>query len=267
MTEKQLENLKIWFADYVKGYYTGDIFNDTNIGMKQEHTDYVCQAARYLAKELDLSPNDSLIAETLAILHDVGRFEQFKVYKTYKDSDSINHSCLGVKIIQQQKLLDAFDSTEKQIILNAIRYHGEKSIPDNLDEKSTFFTKIIRDADKIDIYRVLIGKYKQYKQDPNSVNLELEFSTDPSLTPAVIDSVLSNKLCDYTLLKTENDVKILILGWVCDMNFAPTLKFIQKQGYFETVIGYLPENPTTTKIASHIRNYIKSRLDTDDSHP
>ena len=43
------------------------------------------------------------IAEAVALLHDVGRFEQYKRYGTFNDRKSVNHAALGVEIMKKNR--------------------------------------------------------------------------------------------------------------------------------------------------------------------
>ena len=51
------------------------------IELKINHTDRVRQSCVWLAKKLNLSKEEVEIAEVCGLLHDIGRFEQYKRYK------------------------------------------------------------------------------------------------------------------------------------------------------------------------------------------
>ena len=90
MEQEQLEKFRDWFDGYVAGFYGDDEFVNANLKLKEEHSRRTCEEMRYLACELGLSGNQKRIAEVIAILHDVGRFEQFVKYRTYNDPRSVN---------------------------------------------------------------------------------------------------------------------------------------------------------------------------------
>ena len=88
------------------------------------------------------------------------------------------HCLLGLDVLNRTKVLEALDETEKHLIEKAIEYHGRKHLPENLDGQCLFFSKLIRDADKLDIFLVVIDLYTQYTNDPifSSLIFGLRFS-------------------------------------------------------------------------------------------
>ena len=124
MQKQQLDDFKIWFDNYVAGFYGDDEFINANLKMKHEHSRRTCEEMMYLAEEMNLSDNQKLIAETIALFHDIGRFEQFIRYQTYNDPRSVNHCLLGLDVLHQEKTLDTVEQKERELIEKAIEYHG-----------------------------------------------------------------------------------------------------------------------------------------------
>ena len=88
------------------------------------------------------------------MLHDIGRFEQVRLYHTFNDGKSVNHAEIGVKILFEDGLIREFieDKQYDEIIKIAILNHNRQAIETGLTERQLLHSKIIRDADKIDIY-------------------------------------------------------------------------------------------------------------------
>lgn len=259
MNHKQLETFKTWFVNFVAGFYGDDDFVNANIKMKEEHSRRVCDEMLYLADELSLTENQRLLAETIALFHDVGRFPQFLKYRTYNDPRSVNHCNLAVLVLTEHKLLDTLDPAEKQTILKAVEYHGVKQLPENLAGDTLLFSKMIRDADKIDIYHVITKSYIQHRDDPDNFKLEIELPDLPECSPEVIDAIITGRLIDYRNLRSWNDMKLCALGWVYDVNFIPTLKRIKQRRFLETIFDFLPDNPDIRKVREKIFSYVENR--------
>src|SRR5574344_837580 len=150
--EHAIEEFKIYTNDYVK-------ISD-NCTLKIDHTFRVMKLCEEIAKSLKLSDEDIFIASMCGLLHDIGRFEQWKRYQTFVDSTSTDHGDLGVEVLTENNLIRRFLPSDKYdfIILTSIEFHNKYNYPSNLSEKEKLFTKIIRDADKIDIlYLYTIG--------------------------------------------------------------------------------------------------------------
>ena len=220
MQKTDLKQFKAWFAEYTDSYFGDDAYINANLQLKKDHTARVCDEMAYLTNQLGLCDNDKLIAQTTALFHDVGRFPQFVEYQTYMDTRSCDHCCLAVNILQENDVLASLSDAEQQIILTSIRLHGQKQLPNDLDDRTAMFAKLVRDADKLDIFILVIKRTKAYFADPENFTTEVEFPMDPHCTEEVIQSVIDGKLIDYNKLQTMNDMWLLQLGWVYDINFA-----------------------------------------------
>ncbi len=259
MNKEQLNGFKTWFDKFVAGFYGNDEYINANIKLKEEHSGRVCSEMLYLADQLHLEGNQRLLAETIALFHDVGRFPQFAKYRTYSDPKSINHCLLGLEVLQKENVLAQLADDERQIIETAIRYHGEKELPNNLAGDTLLLSKMIRDADKLDIFNVVIKAYIQKRDDPDSFKLEIEMPDEPRITPEVLDAILTGGRIDYKWLRTWNDMKLCILGWVYDINFIPALRRLKERRQLETIFGFLPDTPDIRKAREKIVEYVDSR--------
>jgi len=257
---QQLTKFNAWFDKYAAGFYGRDRFINTNLKLKEDHSRRVCEEMQYLADTLVLPDNQRLIAETIALFHDIGRFEQFTKYRTYNDSRSTDHCLLGLEVLRTENVLDGIDSRERELIEKAIEYHGRKVLPTDLDGDCLLFSKLIRDADKLDVYYVVTQYYKQYRNDPRNFMLELEFPDEPGYSAKVVEGVLQGRLIDYTPLRTLNDAKLIQLGWVYDVNFPATLKRIRQRRFLEKLLEFLPRTPDIEKVKDKIFEYVAARL-------
>ena len=259
--KEQFEFFKKWFDNYVAGFYGDDEYTNANLKLKENHTYAVCDEIAYLTERLGLEESDCLTAHTTALFHDVGRFEQFVKYGTYNDRRSENHCALALAELRRHGVLDGLDERESRIIQTAIKLHGEKKLPVDLDPDIELFAKLIRDADKIDVYRVVIEGHKKYMADPDQFNLEIEFSDEPCYSPHMVEAIQKGQLVDYNELRTLNDMKLLQLGWVFDVNFAETLARIQERQFLEQIVAFLPRTDDIARAAKYVFNYVASRLD------
>jgi putative nucleotidyltransferase with HDIG domain len=261
MEQQQLDKFKAWLDGYTAGFYGDDAFVNANIRLKDEHSRRVCEEMLYLTRQLGLSDEQKLTAEAIALLHDIGRFEQFAKYRTYNDARSIDHALLGLEVLQKEQVLDGVDEEEKQIIEKAIEYHGLRRLPGDLEGEALLFSQLIRDADKLDIFYVVTEYYAQYADDPQGFMLELEFPDRPEYSADVIEKLLRKERIDYKSLKTLNDMKLLQLGWVYDVSFSATLRRIKKRMFLEKLIGFLPQSEDIERVRKTIFDYVDSAIE------
>jgi putative nucleotidyltransferase with HDIG domain len=265
MEQEQLKKLRTWFDDYVAGFYANDEYVNANLKLKEKHSRRVCEETSYLASELGLSDNQKHIADAIAILHDIGRFEQFAKYRTYSDHRSVNHCLLGVEVLRREKVLEQVNGKSRELIEKAIEYHGLIELPRDLDGEELLFSRLIRDADKIDIFYVVTQYYKQYKDNPKEFSLELEFPDEPTYSKKIVERILCGQMIDYGKLRTLNDMKLCQLGWVYDVNFTATLKRIKNRRFLEKILDFLPKNEDINRVREKIFEYVDSRIERDNN--
>jgi len=258
--QKQLEKFRVWFDVYVAGFYGDDEFVNANLKMKEEHSRRTCKEMIYLAEQLNLSYNQKRIAEMIALFHDIGRFEQFVRYRTYNDPRSTDHSLLGLEVLRRKKVLVGVEQKEKELIEKAIEYHGLKELPGALDGDCLLFSKLIRDADKIDVFYVVTQYYRQYRDNPQAFKLELELPDEPGYSDKIVQRVLRGRQIAYNELRTLNDMKLCQLGWVYDVNFTATLKRIKQRKFLEMLIDLLPKTKDVEKVKEKVFAYVDSRI-------
>lgn len=243
-----------WFNSYVKNFYGEDKTVNQNIELKEIHTLKVSQHAVNIAKSLDLSEKEVNISEIIGLFHDIGRFEQFKKYKTFKDSLSENHALLGIKVLQQHNVLKDLDDSIKAIIIKAISLHNTKELPDALTTEEALYCKLIRDADKLDIFRVVIEYEKERQVNPNPAIDDLPFTDD--YNKALLEDIYTGRKINVNLLQNYNDRKLYELGWIKDLNFPFSLRYIKEKDILKNLINCLPKNKEINSIYLHLSNYI-----------
>jgi hypothetical protein len=263
MKQEQLKKLKNWFDEYVASFYGDDEFANANLKFKEDHSRRICDEMGYLVDQLKLNANQKLLALATALLHDIGRFEQFAKHDTYKDVNSEDHCLLSLEVLQKEKALEGIEAKEQDLIKTAIKHHGLKKLPDGLNGEHLLFCQLIRDADKLDIYRIILTAYEQYRENPDEFMLELEFLDKPTCTPEIIEDVLSGRRIEYNSLQTLNDMKLLQVGLVYDVNFTATLKRIKKQKYLEQIFELLPQTKQIKKVKEKIFEYVNGRINQD----
>ncbi len=259
MRPGQLDQFYTWFRDYVGSFSSDNARVQAHLKLKENHTYRVCAEMRYLIQSLALPDSDARIAETIALFHDVGRFEQFCTYQTFMDARSENHCLLALRILREHKVLDVLDNTERRIIETAIEFHGARDLPE-VPADTELFAKLIRDADKIDIFDVVIRNYKEYKLRPEGFLLEVALPDTPGCSPELVQAVLDRRAIDYRELKTIDDVKLMQLGWVFDINFPASLVRIRERGYLDELIGMLPDTPQIVRVTDMVVNYVEAAI-------
>jgi hypothetical protein len=260
MEQNQLEEFRAWFDNYVNSFYGDDDFVNSHLKLKQEHTWRVCREMKFLVKELGLSENQKRIAEAIALFHDVGRFKQFVKYRMYNDVRTESHSLLGLEVLREKKVLQGLDKRERSWIEKAIEYHGLKELPGDLNGQCLLLSKLIRDADKLDVFYVATEYYKYCKDKQKKFLPELGIPDKPGYSQNLVEAILHGRQMDYNHVRTLNDMKLLQLGWIFDVNFPSTLKRIKERRFLETLLSFLPQTDDIQKAREKVFGYVDLRL-------
>lgn len=241
------------FKEYVKKYNP----EDEKVKLKIVHIQEVSRIARKLAEELRLDKEDIELAELIGLLHDIGRFEQIRIYHTFVDKDSINHGEYGVKILFEDGLIRNFIQDDKydNIIKKAILNHNRAEIEKGLTEKEELHAKIIRDADKTDIFRVLVTG------DKKAIWESSDLSND-KISDEIYREFKEDKIINYKERKTSADILISHFAYVYDFQYPQTLEIIKQNNYIDTLYKrFIFNDKETMKRYKEIYELAKQYLD------
>lgn len=241
MEQAQLDSLLQWFENYVQPYLDTDEEGRHNILLKIVHTRKVCEAMALLCAGEGLSEEETRSASAVALLHDVGRFPQYKRWRTFRDSDSDNHARLAIDVIRQEHLLSNLDLPEQLLIEEAVRFHNLLEVPRQIQSPTRLFINLIRDADKIDIWRVFTELLALPDKERASA-ATLGFADLPDeVSKECITTLAGGSVVQLNSVRTLNDFKLLQISWVYDLNFPSSRRLLLERGHIPALAAYLPK--------------------------
>lgn len=261
--DELLEKMHNWMNDYMNQFVTDDEEVMQGIRIKMIHTGYVTAIAKELAEHLKLSKHDIQLAYIMGLFHDVGRFRQYSIYKTFNDAQSEDHADLGLKVLaEEMPYMQELEQADAELLRFAIANHNKKTIQPTADKRKLLFARLLRDADKLDIYRVLTPYLTPagVAKAPNFI----KSAASQLVSPAFVEAFAAGKQADYRQLKTHGDRKLVRLLWVYDINFSWTLNKIVERGYVELIIKYLPQQSGLEAGIKRLREYIKAKCAVED---
>jgi HD superfamily phosphohydrolase YqeK len=261
MRQSDLLHFRGWFSDYTGSFYSSNREEQKNIDLKVRHTAKVCELIVQIAAGLSLDENKGLIAEAAALFHDLGRFPQYARYKTFRDSISINHGKLGADVLLQENILLALPENEQSIIINAVKFHNAITVPGLEDGEEKHILKMVRDADKLDIWRIFLGFFEAGPADDWASEAGLGLPDMPGYSDDVLASIFNKQTASLKSLRSLNDFKIMLMSWVYDLNFGPSVKLLVERDYLNRLASLLPQTGDVTKAKALLAEYLGRRLD------
>ena len=238
-----MEDLKNEFSSYIKNNY--DMTND-NIIRKYYHSYRVMDLCRIIAKSENMNNNDIEIASYMGLLHDIGRFEQWKLYNTYNDLKSIDHADLGIKILFDYQKIKNFYLLKNNYdeIYDAIRYHNKLELPNGLSEHNKRLCKVLRDADKLDILYLISIKA-----------IKTEESIE-AISPKVKEAFLNKKSIDKKDVKNPNDSILLRFAFIFDLNYKSSFWYLKQYKLIDKIYDNLTNTEMFKPYVEMVKNYI-----------
>lgn len=220
-------------------YYARFDNSHKSIKSKYDHTFRVVEYAKKIAHSLNLSDEDINLAKICALFHDIGRFNEVKLFNDL-DNNPFDHGDEGEKVLRELNY-------DNDIVLKSTKYHNKYSVPDNLDERTKMFCNITRDADKLDIL------YTQC----------LNIDKEESIEKDILDSIYSKKLVNNSKVSNSSESMIRGLSFIFDLNFNESFKIIDKDKIIDQKLNILINNnydKELDKLKIFIDNYLKERL-------
>lgn len=252
--EKQIEKVE----EKLKNYFSNYDLSNPKIALKVAHTFKTKIVNNQIAMSLNLSKRDLYLSNLIALFHDYARFEQVKMYDTFSDLNSFDHGDLGAKLLIEDGQIDKFinDLTleEKEIIRLAVKNHNKYSVEEGLTPRQLLFCNIIRDADKIDIFRIV-------SNGNVSLNKKIENLTSENLT--YFNERKLNKRA-----KEENFYTSIItyLCFIFDLNYKKSFEILAENNYvrdFKYFIMLWSDflvDPKIYDCFDEVNSYIKQKI-------
>jgi len=240
-----IEILKETFKNYVQNYD----MNELAIIRKYYHSYRVMDLCIFIANNNNFNKKDMEISILVGLLHDYARFEQWNKYKTYSDMKSIDHGDLAVEKLFDNNEIKNYCLNEEYYdeIYDAIKYHNKMKILDDISAHNKLICKVIRDADKLDIF-YLLGTEKNLMKQDNSL-----------ISEKIKGDFYSHKLLNRKDVKSKNDNILLNLSMVYDLNFKCSFEYIKENNLIDKMFENIEDKNKFKEYFEYIKKYIEER--------
>lgn len=243
------------FTAYSSKHLNGDHTHDYHIQLKIDHSLRVLENAKKIIAGEGITGHAADLGLLAALYHDVGRFQQFTKYGTYKDADSVNHGRLGVLVLRSLELPRDIPEKDWRLIRAAVGQHNVKALNPKLPPLLTTVTQVVRDADKIDIYPLLLHHLEGTTDEKKVVIHHLDDTPD-MYSKEVLDTVMANQICSYDILKYTNDFLILITSWLFTLNYRTSIPLFATDDHVHRAFSILPKTSGIQALEDKVNTFI-----------
>ncbi len=251
-----LERRGRWFEAFVDGFRRGGPDDLRNVRLKHEHSLEVLGIAERIAPAALPGERLRSLALIAALYHDCGRFPQYVRYRTFNDTESINHGVLGARVLREERgALEGLDPEGRRLVLGTVFLHNRKTLPPRLPEPLRMMLHVVRDSDKLDIMRVMLEHFDPDK--PKNPVATLRLVDDPErYTPEILDSAMRRETPDYRSMRWLNDFKLLLLAWTFDLSWPESLAVFRERGYADQLAAVLPRRREFEALLHLVRTHL-----------
>lgn len=266
------------FAEYVRNYDP----SDEKIKLKIDHTYRVAGLCQRIAESLGLSELDVDIAWLLGMLHDIGRFEQIRRFGTFNDAQSVDHAEFGADLLFKEGLIRKFaegyyeecelaepeNQEDEQIIKNnehhnkdtgllemAIRQHNKYRVKEDLTERQRMFCDILRDADKVDIFKVNADIPMEIIYDVTTEELK-----NGIITKEVLESFYKKETVLKSVRRSAVDHIVGHISLLFELVYKESYRQAKEQGYVYKLLDFKSDVPEVNAEFDDMRKYVDEFL-------
>lgn len=266
------------FAEYVRNYDP----SDEKIKLKIDHTYRVAGLCQRIAESLGLSEPDVDIAWLLGMLHDIGRFEQIRRFGTFNDVQSVDHAEFGADLLFKEGLIRKFaegyyeecelaepeNQEDEQIIKNnehhnkdtgllemAIRQHNKYRVKEDLTERQRMFCDILRDADKVDIFKVNADIPMEIIYDVTTDELK-----NGVITKEVLESFYKKETVLKSVRRSAVDHIVGHISLLFELVYKESYRQAKEQGYVYKLLNFKSDVPEVNAEFDDMRKYVDEFL-------
>lgn len=246
------------FKKYVNNY---DVKNP-HIERKIIHSYKVVDIADIIANWLNLDEEDIKLAKLIALLHDIGRFEQLKIYGTYRDRESIDHADFGVEILFKDGYIRKYIEDDKydSIIYKAIKNHNKYRIEDGCTKEEELHCKIIRDADKTDIFRFFVDDIVKKE----NVLYDYDKIKRQNICEEIRQAFKEYRIADANKLESDLDWYLKNVAFIFDYNFKKGIEIVKNEKYLHVLVEAIEDAHNSQEVSymkEQINKYFKKVLE------
>ncbi|EHM10458.1 putative HD superfamily hydrolase involved in NAD metabolism [Thermanaerovibrio velox DSM 12556] len=234
--------------------------------LKRRHSYRVREEALAIARSCGLGGEDLLLAFSVGLLHDVGRFPQYKLYRTFNDSASADHGELGAAVLRNELggLKDLVGSRIWELTLSSVELHNKRVLPQGLSEEEGFWARLVRDADRLDVYRVIVGHLE--RGTIRTIIPRLEDTKSPP-SDEIVEELLTRHSADYSMVKSLGDLLLVQISWAYDMSFHWSAGQVIRRGIVNRIGRFIPQSIGAVRVIKDVLNWLGKVLSVGPSTP
>ena len=257
ITDLLLKECNLVFEEYFQSLIIDSPENQQQFEEIRAHSLRVVANSLSLAKVLLQTEEERRIATVNALFHDLG-----KASLIAKNIEPVNiqrdHATVSAKIIQQSEFYQGLSEEVQLIILKSVENHNILKLSKLDTEQQTLFARLLRDADKLDIFDSSYRFFKERYGIQPIITIDLNNSTEVS--EKILKSILAGKTASVEDMKSMNDYKLLLISMAFDLNFKYTFRIMSEKQYIQKIYETLPKRDLIIEVYRNIKLFVENKF-------
>lgn len=239
------------FEQYVKKYD----MNNNNIKSKYFHSLKVMEISSDIATTIGIFTDEEVaVCELIALFHEIANFDDAPNYSIEKE-DIEDYALKSAEVLFSKGIMRKIDEDTKydEVIKLAIYACNKDGLPNNINPKVGAFCKILRDAHKIDSFRMSLNY-------PIIDTLIEKFPSN-----LVYDKFKKFGVIDKKMSENNADDVLVLLSSVFGLNYRYSYAILKRNDYVDKIIATLSfkdknVNAFFNQIAKVLNTYIDRKI-------
>lgn len=243
----EVENEFMGYVDPYRQY--GD-----QVLLKLDHSLRVRDLCVDIAASEGFDGEDVGLASACGLLHDIGRFEQWRRFETFKDSVSADHGDLGAQVLREGDLLCALSDSDAATVIDVVEHHNKFNLPDSMSDRDKRFSRVVRDADKLDIL-FLFTTGEIVKKTHGS-----------AFSDAIFQCLMGSKGVRSSDIETKADRTAVYLAFIFGLNHRRSFEIVLERGYVDRIVDMQQADAENAEligqledVRNHLNGYLRRR--------
>jgi CRISPR/Cas system-associated endonuclease Cas3-HD len=258
ITVELLKECRLEFEAFFQAIVVGLQENQKRVEDVRAHSLRVVSNSLLLSKTVLQNEEDQRIAEVVSLFHDLGRASLIAQGTESPTNIQRDHAMLSAKLIQQMDFYSRLSGEIQLILLKSIENHNKLKLPKLDNEQQNIFARLLRDADKLDIFDSSYRFFKERQGIQPIMTFDLVNSSEVS--DKIIKSVMAGKTAAVEDMKTMNDYKLLLISMAYDLNFKYSFRLLSEKQYIQKIYETLPKRDQIIDAYRGIKLFVENKF-------
>lgn len=251
LTAEEYARIAAWFVAYADGFRGPDGALPGPLKFKLVHSGRVAANAARVAAGLGLGEGEIALARAAGLLHDTGRFVQYREHASFIDARGMDHGAAGRRVLEGAVPELFADKAAFARLLRAVELHNRKvgELPAGLPPGENSLLLLLRDADKLDIMGAMLGCLEA-GDEAGLAEMVPDLPLSRELTPGVAEAAARGETLALKSLRTLGDGIVMLSAWFHDLNYSQARRLAEERDYLARFRRQLPPSPAIASLFS-----------------